>query len=53
MIPAVAWKHPNAALPDYEYDDPKLKSKPEWGIQLAEKNLPLIEKYKAEKFLQK
>lgn len=53
VLPAAAWKHPNAALPDYEYDDPKLKSKPEWGVRLAEKNLPLIEKYKAEKFLQK
>lgn len=51
VIPATAWNHPNAVLTDYEYTD--LKSKPEWGIRLSEKNLPLIEKYKAEKYFQK
>lgn len=50
VIPATAWKNPNAALTDYEYADQNLKSKPEWGIRLAEKNLPLIEKYKAENY---
>ena len=51
VITATAWNHPNAVLTDYEYTD--LKSKPEWGIRLSEKNLPLIEKYKAEKYFQK
>lgn len=50
VIPATAWKNPNVALTDYEYADLNLKSKPEWGIRLAEKNLPLIEKYKAENY---
>lgn len=50
VIPAVAWKNPNAVLTDYEYANQNLKSKPEWGIRLAEKNLPLIEKYKAENY---
>ena len=51
IIPATAWNHPYAALTDYEYDDPKLKSRPEWGIRLAEKNRHLLEKYKAENYL--
>ena len=53
IIPATAWNHPNAALVDRTYCKPGQTSKPEWGISLAKKNLPLIEKYKAEKFLQK
>ena len=53
VIPAAAWLCPNAALPDYEYNAPELKSKPEWGISLAKKNLPLLEKYKAENYLGK
>ena len=53
IIPATAWKHPNAALLDRPYGKPGQTSNPEWGISLAKKNLPLLEKYKAENFLEK
>lgn len=50
IIPATAWKSPNSALVDHPYGKNGQKSKPEWGISLAKKNLPLLEQYKAENY---
>lgn len=43
LIPSEAWKAPNALLVDREYEGKK--SKPEWGINLSIKNMPLLEEY--------
>lgn len=51
LIPATAWKQPNAAFKGYDYDKPGQTSKPEWGINYSKKNLPLLEPYKIENFI--
>jgi hypothetical protein len=53
IIPTAEWKHPNKVLSDREYDKPGHKSDPEWGLNLSSKNLPYLEKYKAEHFFNK
>jgi len=37
------WSEPNALLVSHEY--PGKKSKPEWGLNLSQKNLPLLAKF--------
>ncbi len=44
IIPATAWKNPNAVLKDHDYDEP------EWGIQYSQKNVQLLTKYKVENY---
>lgn len=46
LIPATAWKSPNVLLCDKDYEG--LKSKPEYGLNLSKKNMPLLEPYKFE-----
>ncbi|MBS4025235.1 MAG: DUF4365 domain-containing protein [Clostridia bacterium] len=50
LIPSVAWQSPNELLCDKDYDG--LKSKPEYGVNLSKKNMPLLEKYRLEKMIQ-
>ena len=52
VIPATAWQNLNEALIYRKYDKPGQSNKAEWGISCANKNLPLLEKYRAEKFLE-
>src|SRR5690606_9550301 len=40
LIPSLAWQKPDALLVDREYKG--MRSKPEWGINLSRKNLPLL-----------
>ena len=40
LIPSTAWLEPNALLVDRDYEGKK--SKPEWGLNLSKKNLPLL-----------
>jgi hypothetical protein len=51
IIPTMEWKHPNEVLVDRNYDKSGQTSEPEWGINMSQKNLPYLEQYKAEKFL--
>ena len=44
VIPATAWKNPNAVLVDRNYDTP------EWGINFSNKNHALLEQYRPECF---
>jgi hypothetical protein len=44
LIPSSAWKTPNALLVDHEYGGDRV-SKPEWGLNLSKKNLPLLEPF--------
>ena len=46
LIPSDAWKTPNALFVDRNYEGKK--SKPEWGINLSKKNMPLLEAYSFE-----
>jgi hypothetical protein len=43
LIPATAWREPNALLVDRVYEG--LTSAPEWGLNLSEKNAPLLVPY--------
>lgn len=51
VIPAAAWKNPNAVLVDRKYDKPGQKSEPEWGINISKKNYNLLDEYKADCWL--
>ena len=51
VIPGTAWKNPTSALAHYRYDKPGQKSAPEWSIHITEKNLLLLEQYRAENML--
>ena len=44
LIPSEAWLTPNKLLVSHDYVGKK--SKPEWGINLSKKNLPLLEEYR-------
>jgi hypothetical protein len=43
LIPSTAWSEPNALLVSRDYEGKK--SKPEWGLNLSQKNLPLLAKF--------
>jgi hypothetical protein len=43
LIPSEAWKMPNELLVDRNYEGKK--SKPEWGLNLSNKNMKMLEKY--------
>jgi hypothetical protein len=43
LIPAIAWTEPNELLRDRPYDG--LKSRPEWGLNISQKNAPLLAPY--------
>ncbi|MBP1765042.1 MAG: hypothetical protein H6Q65_2100 [Firmicutes bacterium] len=49
LIPATAWKTPNALFSDKDYEG--LKSKPEYGINLSKKNMQILNLYKFEEVL--
>jgi hypothetical protein len=46
LIPSLAWKSQDSLLVGRDYEG--LKSKPEWGINVSRKNLPLLEVYRFE-----
>ena len=46
VIPSQVWKAPNELFVDRNYDKPGQCSKPEWGLNLSKKNLPLLEPYR-------
>ncbi len=48
VIPASAWRNPNAVLVDREYDKAGQKSASEWGINISKRNYELLGKYKAD-----
>lgn len=43
MIPSLAWLQPDALLVSYDYVGKK--SKPEWGVNLSEKNQEILERF--------
>lgn len=51
LIPGTAWEDPQEPLIYRPYDKPGQKSKPEYGVNASEKNMPLLAGYKAETML--
>lgn len=49
MIPSKAWENPNDLLCDKNYVE--LKSKPEYGINISKKNMPLLSEYEIDKMM--
>ena len=47
LIPSTAWRSASALLVDREYEGKK--SKPEWGLNISRRNLPLLEVFAFEK----
>ena len=43
LIPSEAWKEPNELLVEHNYEGKK--SKPEWGLNLSNKNMNMLERY--------
>jgi len=43
LIPSKAWLDPNALLVDHNYQEKK--SRPEWGINISQRNLRLLQQY--------
>ena len=44
LIPSLAWRTPNQLLVSRDYEG--LKSKPEWGLNLSQKNMAVLEQYR-------
>jgi len=44
IIPAEEWNVPNELLVSRDFGN-GMKSKPEWGVNISKKNMPLLEKY--------
>lgn len=51
LIPATAWLVPSALLTSKDYDGKE--SKPEWGINLSKKNMPLLQEFEISRTLEK
>lgn len=49
IIPATAWLEPNELIVSRDYTD--LKSKPEWGINISQRNMPILEQYQFENMI--
>ena len=47
LIPSTVWEKPDSVFVDRNYEN--LKSKPEWGINISNKNIPSLEKFCFEK----
>jgi hypothetical protein len=46
LIPSEAWKVPNDVFVDRNYDKPGQISKPEYGINISQKNHDILEIFK-------
>jgi hypothetical protein len=47
LIPSIAWRLPNALFTDKKYEG--LKSPPEYGLNISQKNMYLLEEYRFHK----
>jgi hypothetical protein len=50
LIPSSVWSKPNNLFVSRDYEGKK--SKPEWGLNLSKKNLPLLTQFEFEKVVQ-
>jgi hypothetical protein len=51
LIPSLAWKTTDALLISHDYEGKK--SKPEWGLNISKKNIPLLERFAFHEALQR
>jgi len=51
LIAAEEWNNENGLLRNRDYVKPEHKSKPEWGINISKKNMPLLVKYKFDELI--
>lgn len=51
LIPSTVWRNPNGVFKNANYDERGLKTKPEWGINISERNLSEIEQYRFNKII--
>ena len=51
FIPSLVWKSPNALFVSRDYIGKK--SAPEWGLNLSQKNMPLLEQYSFDRMMEK
>jgi len=51
LIPSAAWGEPNALLVSRDYEGKK--SKPEWGLNLSQKNLSLLHEFSFDQSVQR
>jgi hypothetical protein len=49
LIPSTTWKNRNGMFVNHDYEG--LESEPEWGLNISEKNMPLLEPYRFEKIV--
>lgn len=47
LIPSLSWKNPNGLLVSRDYEGKK--SNPEWGLNISQKNQPLLDQYSFDK----
>ena len=52
LIPSAAWKVPNEVFVDRNYDKPGQTSKPEYGINISNKNYDILEIFKFEESIE-
>src|SRR5579884_1657937 len=50
LIPSMAWQEPNSLFVDRIYEG--LKSKPEWGLNISQRNKPLLAQYRFDEMIQ-
>ncbi len=53
LIPASAWQSTNELLVYHAYDKPNQKSKPEYGINISNKNMQYLDNYKFDIMIKK
>lgn len=46
LIPSIVWQKPTAVFVGREYEG--LKSKPEWGLNVSKRSMPMMEPYRFE-----
>lgn len=51
FIPAKVWEQPTSLFTDKNYDKEGQKSKPEWGINISQKNMAELEQYEITKYI--
>ena len=49
LVPSTAWLTPNSLFADRNYDGEGMKSKPEWGLNVSQKNLEALSAFSFEK----
>lgn len=52
LIPSSVWLEPNALFVSRDYNKEGQKSKPEWGLNISQRNLPLLTSYVFDRMIQ-